>query len=37
MDIPTTSGRLWRGLVNALAIELAVALLVALLAGGLPC
>jgi hypothetical protein len=34
---PTASGRLWLGLANALAIEFAVALLVALLVTGLPC
>jgi hypothetical protein len=31
------TGRLWRGVANALAIELAVALAVALLVGALPC
>ena len=32
-----TPVRLWLGLVNALAIELAVALAIALLVGGLAC
>ena len=34
---PTAPGRLWRGVVNALAIELAVVLLVSFLVGTLPC
>jgi len=32
-----TPVRLWRGVANALAIELAVALAIALLVGGLAC